>query len=273
MECCTTMSTSHMVCVRESMCAMISKYCAPYAMHYVCRTIYWTDRTKNRLQWIKCIFEHDVDPYKWLIPNCLLQSFRHLATFYVRIVYIFLFASVRLCDAHYTAYRFFLQAFITLNFLVSGYHQYNNNIKHPTKTHLSFRYFGYYYIYIQRAVCYTFVLSVLSIRVCVFGSSISFTQIDDFLLLFRAPYADRTLEIRNHHSQHMHTTDSFNICFCASFCCCFVFVFLYSVLSWWKQISSIYIDHHFYTYKMRRKERRAREKKPSNRFVLCRFCF
>lgn len=149
-----------------------------------------------------------------------------------------------------------MQAFITLNFLVSGYHQYNNNIEHTTKTHLSYIVVVVLLLYsicMQRAVCYTFVLSFFCLWVfvcgCIFFRFFHFFYTNWWLFTAFVHHmlTERTFQTRNHHSQHMHTTDSFNICFCSSFFFSFRFRF-YILLSWRKKKKKIrlYIDHHFH---------------------------
>lgn len=107
----------------------------------------------------------------------------------------------------------------------------------------------------QCAVCYTFVLSFL------FGHfrfiHFFYTNWWLFTAFVHHMLTERMLQTRNHHSQHMHTTDSFNICFCSSFCspsppslasfgvCILVEL---KIEERWKEITRTHIDHHFHTF-------------------------
>lgn len=116
----------------------------------------------------------------------------------------------------------------------------SNTDTHITKTHLSYRCISvlllllYYILYLYAMCC------LLHICALFFFFVGEWVCVDEYFWFFHFFYTnwwlftalvhhmltERMFQTRNHHSQHMHTTDSFNICFCSS--CCFCSFFLLS---------------------------------------------
>lgn len=185
----------------------------------------------------------------------------------------------------YSVYRDIWQAFITLNFLVSGYHQYNNNNIGHTQTHTQQRpiylmavvvllllllllYFILYSVFVCNVLSVTHLCSLFCSGI--FGSSISFTQIDDFLLL------SCTICWPNECFKHViiilsTCTLPIHLIFVSVLVFILVvvvvvpllllhlvFVFLCWVVERWKGITRTHIDHHFHTFE--KSERKTRVK-------------
>lgn len=186
--------------------------------------------------------------------------------------------SVLICAHIGICYRGIWQAFITLNFLVSGYHQYNNNnsIGHKhTHTQAKQRPIYLMAVVVLLLLLYiilysVFVCNVLSVtHLCSLALSLSLSLLFGHFRFIHFFYTnwwlftafvhhmltERTLQTRNHHSQHMHTTDSFNICFCSSFyssspppaLVSFEFCILVDLKND-EKITRTYIDHHFHPF-------------------------